>query len=172
VLIAIAAWAVYSRMSRPSSADGPAPGAAGSTKLPNNPGVENPHPIDPDERMRRLAIGTWEDDYQGKRTMTLNQDGTATMIVELGGLKAALFASRLKFEMTWSVEKGRLKKRTISGEPAAQVQLILSTMGDRVEEPILQLTEDRLLLQDRDGKTTYDWRRPAQRLQSTSRSSS
>ncbi len=112
-----------------------------------------------DEGLRRLVVGTWEDDYQGKRTMTLKKDGTGTMVVELDGLKAKLFASRLRFDMKWSVEKGRLKKRTIGGKPAAQVQLILSAMGDRVDEPILELTKKRLLLLDKDGKTKYEWRR-------------
>jgi len=32
-------------------------------------------------------------------------------------------------------------------------------LGDQVDEPILELTEHRLLLLDRDGKTKYDWRR-------------
>ena len=112
-----------------------------------------------DEQFRRLVVGTWQDEYQGKRTMTLQEDGTGKMVVELDGLKAKLFAPRLEFEMVWAVEKGRLKKRTLQGEPAVTVQLILKTMGDRVDEPILELTQDRLLLLDKDGKTKYDWRR-------------
>jgi hypothetical protein len=112
-----------------------------------------------DEQLRRLAIGTWQDEYQGKRTKTLNEDGTGTMLVELDGLRARLFAPRLTFQMVWSIEDGRLKKRTVKGEPAMQVQLILKTMGDRVDERILELTEDRLLLLDKDGKTRYDWKR-------------
>jgi hypothetical protein len=32
-------------------------------------------------------------------------------------------------------------------------------MGDRVDQPILELTADQLLLLDQDGKTKYDWRR-------------
>ena len=91
--------------------------------------------------------------------MTLAGDGTGTMVVELEGVEAKLFAPRLRFDMNWSVENRRLKKRTIGGEPALQVRLILKTMGDRVDEPILDLTEDRLLLLDKDGKTKYDWRR-------------
>ena len=118
-----------------------------------------PLPADRNERYRRLVVGTWEDDYQGKRTMTLKEDGTGTMVVELKGVKATLFASRLRFDMKWSVGDGRLKKRTIGGEPSLQVRLILKTMGDRVDEPILELTKDRLLLLDKDGKTKYDWRR-------------
>ena len=110
-------------------------------------------------RLRKLVVGTWADEYQGKRTMTIRPDGTATMVVELDGLKAMMFASRLRFDMQWSVEAGRLKKRTVGGEPAGRVRLILVTMGDRVDEPILELTEQRLLLLDGDGKTKYDWRR-------------
>jgi len=112
-----------------------------------------------DQQSRRLVVGIWQDKFQGKRTMTLQEDGTGKMVVELDGLKAKLFAPRLEFEMVWAVEKGRLKKRTLQGEPAVTVQLILKTMGDRVDEPILELTQDRLLLLDKDGKTKYDWRR-------------
>ena len=61
--------------------------------------------------------------------------------------------------MKWSVEAGHLKKQTISGEPEEQDNMILTTMGDHVDELILELTPDRLLLLDRDGKTKYDWKR-------------
>ena len=116
-------------------------------------------PTDPDAQKHSLVLGTWTDKYQGKRTMTLNEDGTGTMVVELSGWRAALSAPRLKFNMKWSLEDGRLKKQTTSGEPEPQVKMILNTMGDHVDEPILELTEDRLLLLDRDGKTKYDWKR-------------
>ena len=122
-------------------------------------GQDRSEPDARDQQLRRLVVGTWEDEYQGKRTMTLRDDGTGTMVVELSGVKAKLFAERLEFEMVWSLEKGRLKKRTLQGEPAVTVQLILKAMGDRVDEPILELTQDRLLLLDKDGKTKYDWRR-------------
>jgi hypothetical protein len=104
-------------------------------------------------------VGTWEDDYQGKRTMTLKEDGTGTMQVQLSGLNALLMGSRLRFDMTWTLAEGRLKKHTVGGEPAQKVQFILKTLGDQVDEPILELTEDRLLLLDGNGKTQYDWRR-------------
>src|SRR5947208_3606522 len=61
-------------------------------------------------------------------------------------LRAALAAPRLRFDMTWAVQNGRLKKRTVGGEPARTVRFILKTMGDRVAEPILELTQERLLL--------------------------
>lgn len=114
-----------------------------------------------DARLRELIVGTWEDDYQGRRTMTLHADGSARMIVELSGLKATLFAERLEFDMQWSLAEGMLTKRTTGGRPESKVNLILRTMGDSVSERILEISEDRLLLQDPNGTQRYDWRRVA-----------
>lgn len=101
--------------------------------------------------------GTWQDEYQGKRTMTLRPDGTGTMVVELKGLNATLFASQLTFEMVWSIEGDRLNKRTIGGEPKGKVRAVLAMMGDEVEEEIIELTDERLLVSD--GKQQFDWSR-------------
>jgi hypothetical protein len=108
---------------------------------------------------RRQLLGVWQDHYRGKRTMILNGDGTATMLVELDGLQATLFAPRLRFDMRWSLDGKKLTKKTMGGEPADKVNLILNTMGSTAEDTILDVTEDRLLLLDKDGKTRYDWKR-------------
>lgn len=112
-----------------------------------------------DVETRRLLAGTWEDDYQGKRTMTLLPDGTGTMVVELSGVSGALFGPRLKFDMEWSLDDGRLIKRTVGGEPEGKVKAILSMMGDRAEEDIIELTEQRLLVEDLGMQKQFDWRR-------------
>jgi len=144
---------------RPAS-ESPKPGVRQQGKVrPPDVGQEVPGPPTRDEQYRQLVVGTWEDEYKGKRTLTIREDGTATMVVELAGLTAALYAPRLQFEMSWSIKDGHLKKQTTGGEPAEKVKLILKMMGDRVNEQILELTEDRLLLLDEDGKTKYDWRR-------------
>lgn len=112
-----------------------------------------------EEKVRRKLLGSWQDHYQGKRTMTLNADGTGTMLVELTGLQATLFAPKLRFDMTWALAKKVLTMKTIGGEPADKVNLILNTMGNSAADTILELTDDRLLLLDANGKTRYDWRR-------------
>ena len=129
------------------------PASAPSTNPASNPAS------DKDARFRKLVLGTWADEYKGKRTMTIRPDGTATMLVELDGITSIMFASKMRFDMVWAVQGGRLKKQTFGGEPAGRVRLILAMMGDRVDEPILELTAKRLLLLDADGKTKYDWRR-------------
>ena len=111
-----------------------------------------------DEHYRELIVGTWQDDYKGRRTLTVRVDGTATMVVEPEGLNA-LVATRLTFEEEWSIEGGQLMLKAVGGEPAARVSLILKTMGTESDQKILELTTDRLVLLDSDGETQYDWRR-------------
>ncbi len=111
-----------------------------------------------DEQYRELVVGTWQDDFKGQRTLTVRADGTATMVVEPDGLNA-LFAAQLTFEEEWSIEGGQFKQKATGGEPETRVSLILKTMGTESNQKILELTTDRLLLLDADGKTQYDWRR-------------
>ncbi len=136
-------------------------GLVPSGSVPSSAAVESPAtgPSSADDRLRALAVGTWQDEYRGKRTLELRADGSGRMVVELSGWTATLFADRLEFDLVWSVEGGRMRKQTIGGRPEERVRMILDMMGDRVDEPILELTADRLLLLDADGKTRYDWRR-------------
>ncbi len=132
---------------------------AESASMMKPPEARDAAPDDRDSRYRALALGTWQDEYKGKRTMRLLADGTGSMVVELSGLSATLFASRLEFDMVWSIQDGRMQKRTVGGRPEGKVKAILAMMGDRVNEPILELSDQRLLLLDADGTTRYDWRR-------------
>jgi hypothetical protein len=115
---------------------------------------------DSNARCRAKVLGEWEDDYQGKRHLTVNDDGTGTMVVDLDGIGKKLFAARLAFDLEWSVADGRIVMKTLGGEPKAKVQLVLKLYGSEADYKILELTDERMLLLDADGKTKYDWRRP------------
>jgi hypothetical protein len=136
------------------------------TSAPPSPKMADAPPANPEskpeteeDKTRRKLLGVWQDEYKGKRTMTLNEDGTGTMLVELSGLQATLFASKLRFDMKWSLEGKTLTKKTVGGEPADKVNLILNTMGNQADDTILECNDDQLLLLDKDGVTKYDWRR-------------
>ena len=111
-----------------------------------------------DERYRELVLGNWQDEFKGLRTLTIRADGTASMVVEPEGLNA-IFAARMTFEEVWSIEEGQFRVKAVGGKPEARVNLILKTMGTESDQKILELTKERLLLLDADGKTIYDWRR-------------
>src|SRR4051812_212729 len=70
---------------------------------PRKDPVSNAIPAAADTIDRRKLLGTWQDHYQGTRTMTLKDDGTATMVVELKGIQANLMAPKLTFDMRWTL---------------------------------------------------------------------
>ena len=113
---------------------------------------------DLDAAYRELIVGTWHDEYKGKRTLFIRPDGTATMIVEPDGLNA-IFAQRLVFEEEWEIKNIEFRLKAIGGEPKSKVNLILETMGRVSRHKILELSENRLHLLDSDGQTEYDWKR-------------
>jgi len=112
-----------------------------------------------DERLRQLVVGNWTDDFQGKRTLTVRPDGTATMFIEFDGWKARMFTPRLQIETTWTVDGGRFNRHTVGGEPAEKVEFVKKRVGDRASDEIVKVTADRMVLIDQDGETRYNWRR-------------
>lgn len=113
----------------------------------------------PEEQQRQAVVGQWEDDYQGKRYLTLRDDGTAVMVVEPAGIGKTLFAAKLVFDAEWKIEEGKLHMWTKGGEPKGKVQMVLKMFGNHAEQEILELTDDRLRLLDENGRTEYEWRR-------------
>ncbi|MBI3862076.1 MAG: hypothetical protein HY290_09290, partial [Planctomycetia bacterium] len=122
------------------------------------PGADRPD--DPDSRYVAVALGEWKDEYQGKRHLTVARDGTGTMVIDLDGIGKRLFAARMTFNLEWSIADGKITMKTLGGEPKSKVQLVLKLYGNEAEYKILELTPERMLLLDADGKTQYDWRRP------------
>ena len=57
--------------------------------------------------------------------MTLNDDGSGTMLVELSGLQAALFASRLRFDMEWTLDRQKLVLYVLGGRGPETTKLAL-----------------------------------------------
>ena len=112
-----------------------------------------------DEQISGLIVGTWQDDYQGRRTLTVRPDGTATMLVEFDGWKARMFTPRLRIETTWTIDEGRFNRQTVGGEPADKVEFVKNRVGDRASDKIVKVSADRMVLVDQDGETRYNWRR-------------
>lgn len=138
--------------------------AASDDGLPSENSSNSDEPSgaqDANTRCRTKVVGEWEDDYQGKRHLTVNENGSGTMVVELDGIGKKLFAATLSFDLEWSVDDGRIVMKTLGGEPKSKVQMVLKLYGSEAEYKILELTNERMLLLDGDGKTKYDWRRPA-----------
>lgn len=121
--------------------------------------------VDPDETLSKQMLGTWEDDYEGHRILTLRPDGSGTMVVELKGFAATLFASKLTFQEQWSVENGRVTMKATGGEPAGKVRFVLSIHGDSSTQRIVEVTDDQMILIEEPSGTRFEWRRVRETFQ-------
>ncbi len=139
-----------SRLNLASISPGVEEAAAG---LPN----ESPAPLTVQQRM----LGVWEDDYQGHRILTLKDDGSGSMVVELSGAAASLFADRLLFNQKWVFDdKQQLVTMTaVDGEPATKVNLVLRIYGREATYKVEDVTDKLLVLIDQADQKRYEWRR-------------
>ena len=117
-------------------------------------------PVDSrDEALRTRIVGTWEDFYEGNRTMVVKADGTLRLKLELTGAKAWAFVPTSYYDINWKIEDGQFKKTMTGGEPEHKVKWVMRIYGTRADERILELSESRLWLLDADGERKYDWKR-------------
>lgn len=124
-----------------------------ATELP----TETPVPLTVQQRM----LGVWEDDYQGHRILTLEDDGTGSMVVELSGAAASLFADRLSFNQEWVFDEDQelVTMTAIDGEPATKVNLVLRIYGREATYKVEEVTDKLLVLIDQADQKRYEWRR-------------
>lgn len=116
-------------------------------------------PVSNDDKFRTLLAGEWEQQYYGKRRLTVREDGTATMVVEPDGIWVHLFGEKIEVEIEWTLDNGRVNLKITGGTPSDKIELASKMWGDCWTQPILELTENRLLLLGEDGVTKYDWTR-------------
>jgi hypothetical protein len=101
-----------------------------------------------DETYRKLIVGNWETDRDGRRFLKVFEDGTAVMDVEIPGNWSLLFGKKMKFNIVWSIEDGVLTFETTGGEPKGKVDLITSMYGEKRVQKIERLDETTMRLPD------------------------
>ncbi len=77
---------------------------------------------DPDTLLRQQLVGVWTLQQHGQRTITIEPDGTARMVVELDWLGAMLYGKRLDITLTWSIDEGVMTQTMQGGEPEDTVK--------------------------------------------------
>ena len=112
-----------------------------------------------EERQRKMVRGMWEDHYEGHRVLTIREDGTALMVVELAGVGAFLFGPRLEFDIDWQLINGRVILHTNGGRPEKKARAILSLHTDHAEYYLDDLNEGHLVLRDMKSAKKFEWKR-------------
>lgn len=107
-----------------------------------------------------LLLGKWTQQRTGTRNLTVREDGTATMIVILDSPYNYVFGDKITLYIDWTLKDGRLIFKTNGGKPATQIKVLTKMFGSERDQPILELTSQRLLLKDGDeGEPNHDWKR-------------
>ncbi len=106
-------------------------------------------------------IGSWRDSFCGQRTLTLNSDGTATMLLELDFARRLLYGKRLTFEMRWSVNESILTFEILTGSPLDTARSAMKVWGEKFEYRVVQLDGEQLQAWTSDDSTLYKLRREA-----------
>jgi hypothetical protein len=112
-----------------------------------------------EERLKRLIVGTWRQNYFGERTLSVTADGAAAMAIVPDSVWAFAFGPRIDLAMFWSIKDGHLDYGVNGGTPADKVKMASTTWGDHWVEKIILLDETKLDLLSVDGVTHSIWER-------------
>jgi len=104
-------------------------------------------------------IGQWKDSFFGTRTLTLNDDGSAQMVLDLDFAGRLLYGSRLEFEMKWSLEGAVIGIDVVSGKPENSAKSAMKTWGERYVYLLDAVSDDRIEMRDWDGAASYTLKR-------------
>ncbi len=115
-----------------------------------------PETIDPHEKP--TIIGSWRDDFYGKRVFHFRDDGTATMTIELDAIGQAIYGSRLKFFIDWKQDGDILKLKMTRGEPPSALAAA-KLFGETSEQRIESIDEKEMKLRSLDSNKLYVHRR-------------
>ena len=104
-------------------------------------------------------VGSWQDSFFGKRTLVLNADGSAKMILELDFAGQLLYGRRLEFDMQWSLEEGKVTIDILSGRPEKSAKSAIDTWGSRYEYLLDCVKDHQIEMRDADGSMNHVLRR-------------
>ncbi|MEX0703090.1 MAG: hypothetical protein WD069_13425, partial [Planctomycetales bacterium] len=82
-----------------------------------------------DASLRRRLLGKWTQYNYGQRLLTVLEDGTATIVAEPDGVWKFLFGERIRIDIEWELENGRVKFETVGGEPRDKADLVAQHWG-------------------------------------------
>ncbi len=112
-------------------------------------------------RTIKLLVGSWIRESYGTRTLIINADGTAKMIIKPSSVYSFVFGSVINVEVKWELQDGHVDYKVTGGTPTDKVDLAKKTWGDHWHEKIDKLDEKTLVLLGEEGDK-YEWTRVEQ----------
>jgi hypothetical protein len=115
-----------------------------------------------DAERAAALIGTWTTEHHGRQRVVNRKDGSAHLEIEFNFIASLLYGRHMELDLQWKVENGALTHTIQHGTPAANVQRLISDFGKSCRYRMLELGQNRILLQEiNDPATFHVWLRVA-----------
>ena len=112
----------------------------------------------PDDQLRAMVLGRWRSEFHGTRIVDNRADGTASMDLAFDFVASLWFGDKMKLDLTWAVENGRLSYKIESGTPKPNVDRMTSTYGKEAIYYFQSIGEKRMhLVNVSDPDESYIW---------------
>lgn len=128
-----------------------------ATSIPSND-----RPAEPEESVnepRQRLLGSWVDEFYGRRVFEFRDDGTATMTLELDAVGKLLYGPKLTFFIDWTLEADILTLKMTGGEPAGTAVSLAKLFGESSQQRLEGVTDAELQLRSLDSDKLYLHRR-------------
>lgn len=103
-------------------------------------------------------IGQWEQTKSNsKRILTIEENGTATMVIEPKGLWKTILGNQVTVNIEWSLNAGTLTLRTVGGNPENKLEYIKQVWGDEFTRKIHSIEDKVFTLRDDQGDVSQKW---------------
>ncbi len=130
----------------------PALGASASTTPAAQPPATDPS-------LAEVLIGSWQDDFYGKRIFHFRPDGTATMTIELDRVGQVLYGPKLTFFIDWTLKEDVLTMKMTGGEPKQTATAVAKIFGETSDQRVEGFSDEELILRSLDSQKLYVHRR-------------
>lgn len=114
------------------------------------------------EEILAKLVGKWEQTKStSKQILTIEENGTATMLVEPQGLWTSVLGKQITIDIEWSLENATLTLKAVGGKPANKLDYIKQLWGSEFVREINSIEDKMFTLRDDNGDVSQKWIRTA-----------
>ncbi len=112
-----------------------------------------------DAAHRRTILGKWTRDYYGQWVMSIEEDGSGTLVVEPDRIWALVIGPKITVHIDWQVQNGAAVFDTLRGEPETSFNAAMKLWKKHQNRRIVELTDEKFVYLSDDGKSNSEWTR-------------
>mgnify|MGYP003634125045 FL=1 len=113
--------------------------------------------LTPEELLARL-VGKWEQTKSTSRQiLTINENGTATMVIEPQGIWRSILGKKVTIDIEWRLNAATLTLRAVGGSPENKLDYIKQLWGSEFVREIHSIEDKMFTLRDDQGDVSQKW---------------